>query len=55
MTPLRGRLTPQDHADLAAYIGNPAVPSPVLRMSFAVRNAVQSVADRVDFGVATAG
>jgi mono/diheme cytochrome c family protein len=55
MTPLRGRLTLQDYADLAAYIGNPAVPSPVLRTAVAVRDAAPSAADRVDFGSATVG
>lgn len=33
MTPLRGRLSPGDIADLAAYIGEPAVPSPELKLS----------------------
>jgi hypothetical protein len=55
MTPLRGRLTAQDYADLAAYIGNPAVPSPFLASGVGVRGAAPTVADRVDFGAATVG
>jgi mono/diheme cytochrome c family protein len=50
MTPLRGRLSAQDYADLAAYIGNPAVPSPALR-SVISGPAATSSADRLDFGV----
>jgi hypothetical protein len=55
MAPLRGRLTSQDTADLAAYIGNPAVPSPVLAIATAARDAAPAAADRVDFGRATMG
>jgi hypothetical protein len=50
MTPLRGRLSAQDYADLAAYIGNPAVASPALR-SMVSGPAATSSADRLDFGV----
>ncbi|HSQ09565.1 MAG TPA: hypothetical protein VLN25_02960, partial [Burkholderiaceae bacterium] len=50
MTPLRGRLGAQDYADLAAYLGNPTVPSPALR-SLVSGPAATSSADRLDFGV----
>src|SRR3712207_3732517 len=33
MAPLRGRLTAQDYAALAAFIGDPEVPSPALRLT----------------------
>jgi len=49
MTPLRGRLAAADYADLAAYIGNPAVPSPVLRSSTSGA-ATTGSPDRLDFG-----
>jgi hypothetical protein len=52
MTPLRGRLTSQDYADLAAYIGNPAVPSPAL-LSMISGPAATSSAERLDFGAVT--
>jgi cytochrome c553 len=48
MTPLRGRLTGSDFADLAAYIGQPGVPSPVLRS--ATVGGVSATAERIDFG-----
>ena len=50
MTPLRGRLSARDYTDLAAYIGNPAVPSPALR-SVISGPAATSSAERLDFGV----
>jgi mono/diheme cytochrome c family protein len=50
MTPLRGRLGAQDYADLAAYLGNPAVASPALRSAVSGPAATVS-ADRLDFGV----
>lgn len=46
MTPLRGRLSTQDVADVAAYLGNPAVPSPTLRVG---------PGDRLDFGAISQG
>lgn len=49
MTPLRGRLSAQDIADVAAYIGNPGVPSPTLRVSAESPAGTQS-SDRLDFG-----
>jgi cytochrome c553 len=48
MTPLRGRLGGNDFADLAAYIGRPSVPSPVLRS--ATSGAASTTPDRIDFG-----
>ncbi len=50
MTPLRGRLHAQDYADLAAYLGNPAVASPALR-SVVSGPAATASAERLDFGV----
>jgi hypothetical protein len=50
MTPLRGRLGAKDYADLAAYLGNPAVASPALRNVISGPAATSS-ADRLDFGV----
>jgi cytochrome c553 len=50
MTPLRGRLTSDDYKDLAAYIGQPGVPSPDLRVSTS-----GAASDRIDFGTVTAG
>jgi mono/diheme cytochrome c family protein len=52
MTPLRGRLGGSDFADLAAYIGRPSVPSPVLRS--ATIGAASTTADRIDFGAVAA-
>jgi len=49
LTPLRGRLSAQDIADVAAYIGNPGVPSPTLRVSAQSPLGTQS-SDRLDFG-----
>lgn len=49
MTPLRGRLSAQDIADVAAYIGNPGVPSPALRVSAQSPAGTES-GDRLDFG-----
>lgn len=46
MTPLRGHLSTQDIADVAAYFGNPAVPSPTLRIG---------PGDRLDFGAISQG
>lgn len=54
MTPLRGRLSAQDIADVAAYIGNPGVPSPALRVSTRSPAGTES-SDRLDFGAVLAG
>jgi hypothetical protein len=54
MTPLRGKLTTADIADVAAYIGNPGVASPNLRVS--TRNSGGGEgSDRLDFGTVLQG
>ncbi len=50
MTPLRGRLTRADYEDLAAYIGQPAVPTPEVRVTTSA-----ATTDRIDFGTVNAG
>jgi mono/diheme cytochrome c family protein len=57
MTPLRGRLSPDDIADLASYIGNPEVPSPLLRVltQAPAGSAISSGSDRLQFGVSRTG
>jgi mono/diheme cytochrome c family protein len=50
MTPFRGRLAGADFADLAAYIGNPAVPSPQVQLTTRLPNGAAGPADRIDFG-----
>lgn len=54
MTPLRGRLAAADYADLAAYLGNPGVPSPALR-SATSGPATTGSTERFDFGVLATG
>jgi hypothetical protein len=54
MTPLRGRLAADDVANLAAYIGNPSVPSPSLRVSARSPGGAES-SDRLDFGAVLPG
>jgi cytochrome c553 len=54
MSPLRGRLTAQDLEDLAAYLEQPAVPSPDLRFS-ATTPVSRASADRLDFPPVAAG
>jgi len=54
MAPLRGRLAANDIADLAAYIGNPGVPSPTLRVSARSSGGADST-DRIDFGTVLLG
>ena len=49
MAPLRGRLAAGDIADLAAYIGNPAVPSLSLRVGTRSPAGTEGI-DRLDFG-----
>lgn len=49
MTPFRGRLVGNDFADLAAYLGNPSVPSPALRGATSGPASTGS-AERLDFG-----
>jgi len=50
MTPFRDRLAGADLADLAAYIGNPAVPSPQVQLTTRLSNGAAGPADRIDFG-----
>lgn len=54
MAPLRGRLSAQDIADVAAYIGNPGVPSPTLRVVARSPGGPES-SDRLDFGAVPPG
>jgi hypothetical protein len=50
MTPLRGRMTSTDYADVAAYLGNANVPSPDLRVLTEGAAAVAGDASRLAFG-----
>lgn len=54
MTPLRGRLSAQQIADVAAYLGNPTVASPTLLVATAAPGGA-SGADRLDFGTVGVG
>jgi mono/diheme cytochrome c family protein len=54
MTPLRGRLKAPDYADLAAYLGQPSVPSPALRSATSGPAATGS-ANRLDFATVAPG
>ena len=54
MTPLRGRLSADNIADLAGYIGNPEVPSPSLRV-IAPASAATLDSDRLQFGSVRVG
>jgi len=49
MTPLRGRVSQQDMADLAAYIGAPHTPSPDLRIETSGPAANRFTAERLEF------
>jgi mono/diheme cytochrome c family protein len=55
MAPLRGRLTSADYADLAAYIGDPGVPSPDLRVTTAGPASVANDTSRLEFGGVASG
>lgn len=55
MTPLRGRLTAADYRDVAAYLGNPAVASPDLRVTTSGPASVPGDASRLDFGAVSPG
>ena len=55
MTPFRGRLTAIDYADLAACIGNPAIPSPEVRITTSLPGGGAGAADRIEFGELAAG
>lgn len=49
MTPLRGRLSRQDMADIAAYVARPAVPSPEPRVATFGAATLPYVTDRLEF------
>jgi hypothetical protein len=55
MTRSRGRYTTQDLADLAAYIGDPGVASPDLRLVTSGAAASAFTAERLDFGALAPG
>jgi MYXO-CTERM domain-containing protein len=55
MTPFRGRLTAVDLADLAAYLGDPLVPSPQLTVTVSRPDGDAGPADLIDFGTVMAG
>lgn len=55
MTPFRGRLAAADYADLAAYIGQPAVPSAVVRITTSLPGGAAGADDRIEFGDIAAG
>jgi len=55
MTPLRGRLTAQDMADLAAYVARPGVPSPEPRVGTSGAASLPYAADRLEFTGAATG
>lgn len=54
MAPLRGRLAPNDIADIAAYLADPAIASPALFVSTR-SSAGATGSDRLDFGQQRAG
>lgn len=54
MTPLRGRLSAQQIADVAAYLGDPMVASPTLSLATIAPGGVTG-ADRLDFGTIALG
>jgi hypothetical protein len=55
MTPFRGRLGAIDFADLAAYIGNPSVPSPDARVATYAPSGEQGPPERIELGELEAG
>lgn len=55
MTPLRGRLTERDMADIAAYVAFPAVPSPEPRVTTTGPAATPYTTDRLEFSAAPDG
>lgn len=54
MRPLRGRLTAQDMADIAAYVARPSVPSPEPRVATSGPAASLYSSDRLEFAGAGA-
>lgn len=55
MAPLRGRLGVTDYADLAAFIGDPDVPSPDARVASSGPAAIANDSSRLEFGNLAAG
>lgn len=55
MAPLRGRLAGADLADLAAYIGDPGVPSPQVELATWRPGGEPGLADRIELGEVTIG
>lgn len=55
MAPFRGLLGEADRADLAAYLGDPLVPSPQLTVQVIRGEGGEARGDRVDFGTVLAG
>lgn len=55
MQPLRGRLTAEDVADLAAYIGDPGVDSPGLQLTTHSPDGMGGRPDRIEFGAVEVG
>jgi hypothetical protein len=55
MAPLRGRLVAADLEDLAAYLGDPAVPSPQITVTTVGPDGAAGAADRLDFGAVAVG
>ena len=55
MSVLRGRLQPADLADLAAFIGDPSVASPVVRVEVGQNSGEIAAAEKVEFGRTAAG
>lgn len=55
MSPLRGRLSAQDMADIAAYVARPGVPSPEARVTTSGPAASPYNSDRLEFVGATNG
>jgi hypothetical protein len=55
MIPLRGRIGPVECADLAAYIGQPGVPSPQVRVTTQRPSGAAGESDRIEFGEIAVG
>jgi hypothetical protein len=55
MAPFRERLAANDFADLAAYLGDPAVPSPQVELTTVLPSGAPGAADRLSFGEVAVG
>ena len=55
MLPLRGRLSAADMADLAAYIANPAIASPELRLGTAGPGSIAWSTERIEYPTSSPG